>query len=89
MGFVEHNSLSQYLHFERQLTWPIRYLMEMHNAKATVKTWNVLSQRLLWVRITESENTDKMKLETEIWVYQKWDGIVRAMGGGGRGECEV
>jgi len=39
MGFEKHNSLSQYLHFERQLTWPIRYLIEMHNAKAIVKTW--------------------------------------------------
>ena len=79
MGFEKHSSLSQYQHFERQLTWPIRYLMEMHNVKATVKTWKVLSQRLLWVRITESENLDKMKLETEIWVYQKRDGIVRAL----------
>ena len=79
MGFEKHSSLSQYQHFERQLTWPIRYLMEMHNVKATVKTWKVLSQRLLWVRITESENLDKMKLETEIWVYQKKDGIVRAL----------
>ena len=43
MGFQKQNSLSQYLHFERQLKWPIRYHMEMHIAKATVKTWNLLS----------------------------------------------
>ena len=85
MGFEKQNSLSQYLHFERQLTWPIHYHMEMLIAKATVKTWNVLSQRLLWVRFTESENTDKIKLQTESWVYQKWDGIVRAMAGEGGG----
>jgi hypothetical protein len=40
-------------------------------------------QRLLWVRITESENMDRMKLETEIWVYRKWDGIVVCSVGGG------
>ena len=44
-----------------------------------------LSQRLLRMRITESEKLDKMKLETEIWVYQKWDGIVRALAGVGKG----
>jgi hypothetical protein len=85
MGFEKQNNLSQYLRFERQLPGPIRYHMEMHTAKAKVKSWNVFNQRLLWVRITESENMDKIKLETEIWVYQKWDGIFRATAGGGRG----
>jgi hypothetical protein len=62
--------------------------LPLGNAHCDSHSENVerMGQRLLWVRITESENVDKMKLETEIWVYQKWDGIiVCSMAGEGGG----
>jgi hypothetical protein len=84
MGFEKQKSLSQYLYFERQLTWPFRYHMEMHIGKATVKTWNVLSQGVLWVRITESENMDKINTQDRDLGLSKvgWD--CSCYGGGRR-----
>lgn len=43
-----------------------------------------MNQRFFWVGTTESENAYKIKVERDIWVYQKWDGfIVCAMTGVG------
>jgi hypothetical protein len=48
-----------------------------------------MNQRFLWVRIIESEKMDKIKLETDIWVYQKWDCLCYGVCGGGGVEYKV